>query len=157
MLNSMLYGSRKFVLAGSIGIAFATLAAPNATPSAAQTTIPNTSIAALHLATPVAQTSRDSKFALAASNCNPGSAVISVTGPNGCVYFFTPGTQTNLGGEHPFVEMSGSVFNRVWFHQNSDGSGWADCKQAHDVSVSITGRDQDADNIQMSSNTSPCP
>jgi hypothetical protein len=83
--------------------------------------------------------------------------VISITGPNGCVFFFSPGTQPIPPGEHPFVEMSSSVRNRVWFHQNSDGTGWADCKQAHDASIPINGRDQDPGNIQMSSNTSPCP
>lgn len=45
--------------------------------------------------------------------------------------------------------------NRVWFHQNRNSTGWADCYSGGG-SYNITGRDRDPGNIQISANTAPC-
>ena len=58
----------------------------------------------------------------------------------------------------PFTSMTIHVRNRVWFHQNPDGSGWADCFSTSSPprSFTLSGRDRTPGNIQISSNTAPC-
>lgn len=44
---------------------------------------------------------------------------------------------------------------RVWFHQNTNGSGWADCFD-HGNAFELTGRDQNPGNIQITTNSTEC-
>jgi hypothetical protein len=45
---------------------------------------------------------------------------------------------------------------RIWFHQNANGTGWADCFYDQDVSFSPSSRDYHPGNVQISTNTNPC-
>ena len=55
----------------------------------------------------------------------------------------------------PVFDLFNSSGARVWFHQNANGSGWADCFP-HGMLFAISGRDRNPGNIQLSSNSSYC-
>ena len=56
--------------------------------------------------------------------------------------------------ENPFFAKS--VANRVWFHQNEDGSGWSKCYSGGGHVYSIASAFQHPGNIFVSDNTAPC-
>jgi hypothetical protein len=68
---------------------------------------------------------------------------------------------TYLDGGRPYrwpvTHLDASVFsNRVWFHQNEDGSGWSKCYSGGSIE-NIPVAFQDPGNILLSANTAPCP
>lgn len=67
-------------------------------------------------------------------------------------------TRNQIIISEPFTSMTIHVHNRVWFHQNPDGSGWADCFSTSNPprSFTLSGRDRTPGNLQISSNTAPC-
>ena len=89
-------------------------------------------------------------------SCTPSNAWVSImnVGSSGWI-FCSVGTKV-VAGTGPFVEMSSIVFNRIWLHQNPNGSGWADCFEGR-LSWPLHGRDQNPGNVQVSANTNPCP
>jgi len=67
---------------------------------------------------------------------------------------------TYLDGGRPYrwpvTELDLRAFsNRVWLHQNENGSGWADCFTGGGDYL-VFGRDQTPGNIFVSANTAPC-
>jgi len=67
---------------------------------------------------------------------------------------------TYLDGGRPYrwpvIELDLRAFsNRVWLHQNENGSGWADCFTGGGDYL-VFGRDQTPGNIFVSANTAPC-
>ena len=67
---------------------------------------------------------------------------------------------TYLDGGRPYrwpvIELDLRAFsNRVWLHQNENGSGWADCFTGG-FDYAVFGRDQTPGNIFVSANTAPC-
>ena len=69
-------------------------------------------------------------------------------------------TGTYLDGGRPYrwpVTRLGAGFpNRVWFHQNEDGSGWSKCYSGGGHVYSIDSAFQHPGNIFVSDNTAPC-
>jgi hypothetical protein len=56
----------------------------------------------------------------------------------------------------PVTQLNTSLAaNRVWFHQNHDGTGWAKCYSGG-RSYNIAAAYQDPGNIFISTNTAPC-
>lgn len=58
----------------------------------------------------------------------------------------------------PVTELDtdlGQASNRVWFHQNEDGSGWSQCYSGRSFYLIAPDR-QDPGNIFTSDNTAPC-
>jgi len=51
--------------------------------------------------------------------------------------------------------MTITVTNRVWFHQNANGTGWADCFEGR-LDYVLAGRDRNPGNIQVVSNRAAC-
>jgi opacity protein-like surface antigen len=47
------------------------------------------------------------------------------------------------------------VLNRIWFHQNANGSGWADRFRGR-RNFPLTGRDQRPGTVQISASTAAC-
>jgi hypothetical protein len=91
----------------------------------------------------------------AVASCNSSNAWVGVVGTN--YDFWICGVATaNTAGHGPFYELDINVKNRVWFHQNSNGSGWADCFSGQYTSRPLTGRDKNPGNVQVTSNTSAC-
>ncbi|HEY7144948.1 MAG TPA: hypothetical protein VH637_11920 [Streptosporangiaceae bacterium] len=67
-------------------------------------------------------------------------------------------TTKNLSGNTLYQTLYiGNRNNRVWLHQHADGSGWADCFHGQGLRAGLNGHDQNPGNIQVVSNTSPCP
>ena len=69
-------------------------------------------------------------------------------------------TGTYYDGGHPYrwpiTHLNTTLTaNRVWFHQNPNGSGWATCFSGGG-SYNITGREQHPGNILISLNTAHC-
>jgi hypothetical protein len=89
------------------------------------------------------------------NSCGPSNAIVVVQGTRFNIYFCADVT-VNTTGLGPFQILSAKVHNRIWFHQNANNTGWADCHQAYMVDQLITGRDQNPGNIQVSSNTAAC-
>ena len=96
----------------------------------------------------------------AADNCPAGSgALVGLHDQQGGVdCFFSVGTYVPDIAP-PYTSMTIHVKNRVWLHQHADGSGWADCfeTQTPAHTFTLSGRDQQAGNLQISSNTARCP
>jgi hypothetical protein len=68
-----------------------------------------------------------------------------------------PGTtDTTVGQIDPISQVLPVTDNRIWFHQNSDGSGWSYCISGADVVTDVPSADQSPGNVQVSDNTSPC-
>lgn len=88
------------------------------------------------------------------ASCGAANAVVAVTG-NHDVYFCGAAT-VKTAGDGPFTALSSRVHNRIWFHQNANGSGWADCRSVFQQDVRLSGRDQNPGNIQVSANTATC-
>ena len=96
----------------------------------------------------------------AAANCPPGSgALVGLHDQQGAVDCFFSVGSTVPDILPPYTSMTIHVRNRVWLHQNANGSGWADCfeTQTPARTFTLSGRDRQAGNIQISSNTSRCP
>jgi hypothetical protein len=53
-------------------------------------------------------------------------------------------------------EVANHSGDRVWMHQNGNGSGWADCFTSGNVYYVAGTRDQNPGNVQVSTNTSAC-
>src|SRR5215468_514996 len=81
------------------------------------------SVAAVCLATlavPAAASAASARRA-----CGPSNAWVAVLGSHN-VYLCSTGTRVTTA-LRPFQVMTITVTNRVWFHQNANGTGWADC------------------------------
>jgi len=87
--------------------------------------------------------------------CTPSNAWVSLGRADGSGWVFCAVGVYDVAGTGPFTEMSSVVLNRIWLHQNPDGSGWADCFRGR-LSWPLRGRDQNPGNLQISSNTKAC-
>jgi hypothetical protein len=87
--------------------------------------------------------------------CGPSNAIVHLQGPGRNLYICAV-TTVNTTGRGPFNLIEKTTHNRVWLHQNANGSGWADCFWADNADVPLTGRDQNPGNVQVSSNTASC-
>lgn len=108
-----------------------------------------------------ASASADQTAAAPAVNCPAGSgAWVGLHNANAvdCISGVGTLTRNQIIISEPFTSMTIHVHNRVWFHQNPDGSGWADCFSTSNPprSFTLSGRDRTPGNIQISSNTAPC-
>ena len=95
-------------------------------------------------------------------NCAPGSGtwvgLHDVQGNVLCII----GTGTLVPQDFipaPYTSMVIHVKNRVWLHQFANSTGWADCFETQNPphAYTLTGRDQNPGNLQISANTAPCP
>ena len=89
---------------------------------------------------------------------NQGSAFCPVNA--GMAFLILPGQCFYPGDNLAFAPDNSSVLtnatgDRVWLHQNSDGSGWADCFSNNNV-YALSGRDQNPRNVFVSTNAAPC-
>ncbi len=83
--------------------------------------------------------------------CPRFAAMAFLVLPGSCYY---PGNNENGPGDNSGILTNATGF-RVWFHQNSNGTGWADCFSNNNV-YSLTGRDMNPGNVFVSSNSAPC-
>jgi hypothetical protein len=65
-------------------------------------------------------------------------------------------TTKDLSGGTIYSKLYSHVNNRIWLHQNPDGSGWAQCFQGNGTTWGLSGVSTNPGNIQVSSNTAPC-
>ncbi len=89
------------------------------------------------------------------ASCGPSNAIVHLQGTKGDLYICAV-TTINTTGLGPFTLLEKTTHNRVWLHQNANGSGWADCFWADNVDHPLKGRDQNPGNVQVSSNTASC-
>ncbi len=66
------------------------------------------------------------------------------------------GTYTFGSGQDPFSYVVNNTGFRVWFHQNADNSGWADCFNHGNAFGIANGRDAKPGNVQVTNNPAPC-
>jgi hypothetical protein len=81
---------------------------------------------------------------------NPSTFITGTAGADTAAYLWPVTYGTEEFGSYPGA--------RVWFHQNEDGSGWADCYGGGTTAAfTVTGRDQRPGNVQLTDNATPCP
>jgi hypothetical protein len=88
---------------------------------------------------------------------NQGSAFCSTDAP--MAFLVVPGEcfysgNTTVTPDNSYV-LTNATGDRVWLHQNADGSGWADCFSNDNV-YDLTGRDMNPRNVFVSTNSAPC-
>jgi hypothetical protein len=90
-----------------------------------------------------------------ACSSSGGNFLAYIQGTQYDLTFCGPHTVTTAG-TGPYVLIEDNAPNRIWFHQNANNSGWADCFRVQFASISLSGRDRNPGNIQVSANTAPC-
>jgi len=96
------------------------------------------------------------------TKCPVSDAELVVLGTNFTIWWckWVSGTGNTVGlGPFQAMTFATGFDRRVWFHENADGTGWADCffTGGTGVSVNLKGRDQNPGNIQVTTNHSACP
>jgi hypothetical protein len=86
------------------------------------------------------------------SSTNPAWVILEGTGGETEICAVT--TVTDLPFK-PYLGMDDAVYNRVWFHQDANNGGWADCFEGL-KDVHFNTRDETPGNVQVSSNTAAC-
>lgn len=86
--------------------------------------------------------------------CGPSNAWVAMLGDNVDVYLCGVATAPTAG-LGPFFDITSTVRNRIWLHQNANNSGWADCRRGPGEWL-LSGRDANPGNIQVSANTAAC-
>jgi hypothetical protein len=67
-----------------------------------------------------------------------------------------PGTYHFSSQDYPFGYLVNNTGYRVWFHQKSDGTGWADCF-SHGMAYGLAqGRDANAQQVEVTTNSASC-
>lgn len=94
-----------------------------------------------------------------ASGCSVSVVVESLvnlgSGNPSMVYYCGTGVHES-GGIDPVSQVLPITANRIWFHQNPDGSGWARCFEGKDELFSVPSAYRNPGNIQVVSNTASC-
>ena len=93
-----------------------------------------------------------------------GASNFSARLQGGSVTVYVCGVTTRgLGGSDLYSTLTIRTTDRIWLHETVSGAtGWADCteqsdaNQSHEVTLSLSGRDTNPGNIQISSNTAFC-
>jgi len=153
---------RRFTLAATVAV---TALALVATPAIAATAMPSAAQAAsvtMRGAVAPGEASVSAGSPAAAASCAITNAELVVNGSNYNWWWckWVSGTAITAG-YGPFQAMTPAIGfdRRVWFHQDANGDGWADCffSGGRGISWPLSGRDQNPGNIQVTTNHSPCP
>jgi hypothetical protein len=103
----------------------------------------------------VAPTAAAAGAAPQACSTSGGNFLAFIKGTQFDLTFCGPHTVTTAGSG-PYTLIEDNAPNRIWFHQNANNSGWADCFRVQFASIPLSGRDRNPGNIQVSANTAPC-
>jgi hypothetical protein len=86
--------------------------------------------------------------------CGPSNAWVAMLGEHSDVYICAV-TTVSTAGLGPYTDITSTVSNRIWLHQNANNSGWANCFRGP-AEWLLSGENQNPGNIQVSSNTAAC-
>jgi hypothetical protein len=90
--------------------------------------------------------------------CNSTNWDAALLGDKYYIYICGVGIITGIKQYGPYFGLDTVVTNRIWLHENSDNSGWADCFESKKYSSwTLRGtRDASPGNLQISANTLAC-
>jgi hypothetical protein len=61
-----------------------------------------------------------------------------------------------VSGQGPYGVLVNNTGFRVWFHQNANGTGWADCFSHGNAYGLIASRDKNPGNVEITTNSAAC-